>query len=253
MGQQLVFAGRRWLEAVILGCSLTAAVGCVTVETRPEVEVTAGAIPEEIRDARWESMPLRYCVVRSDSGFVQADRFSELVGEAFSTWGVDARDDGECRDVVQGDGRNEVGWGRPPESQPGGGVHQAGYTRLLYRPCTGEGCNGAQSRIVEADIVVHPEPAGSLRSEACLRATLAHEVGHFLGVPHLDSPALMAPVATECRADLTDADREALRRLYPERWLGISADGAWFEQAEGPPARRAFCLRTRRWAISRPS
>jgi hypothetical protein len=67
---------------------------------------------------------------------------------------------------------------------------------------------------VEADIYIDPEPTTAPGSEQCLDATVLHEVGHFLGLPHLDPPALMAPVTTTCGGELTQADRAALRARY---------------------------------------
>lgn len=92
-------------------------------------------------------MPLHYCVVHSDAAFVDADRFAELVREAFSIWGADVRDDGECTDVVQGDGRNQVGWGggRP--------------SRSPVAECIRRGTRGCSTTHVRARAAMAPSPA----------------------------------------------------------------------------------------------
>jgi hypothetical protein len=109
--------------------------------------------------------------------------------------------------------RNEIGWGVPPD--PGDGLHASAYTRLLYQGCL-SGCEGgSDSRIVEADVFLHPDPPERLRSDDCLLSTLLHETGHFVGLPHLDPPAIMAPVSRDCPQELRAADRAAFEALYP--------------------------------------
>lgn len=187
------------------------------IEVRREVAATPETIPEEIEGARWQSEPGTYCLVPNNSGFVEHDRFAELVDEAFRQWGVAVDSSTECEQSAPGNGRNEITWGTADvgeTARDAAGVYQAGYTRLLYRSCPG-GCeDGAQSRIIEADILIEPSPPASFQNEECLLSALLHETGHFLGVPHLASPAVMAPTASECAQELTEADRSALADLY---------------------------------------
>lgn len=132
--------------------------------------------------------------------------------EAFQRWGVEVINDGDCSGAAQGNRRNEITWGVPPERTDD--VHEAGFTRLLFQSCPGGCPGGSDSQIVEADILVHPSPPGRFRNTDCLFSTLLHEAGHFLGAPHLASPAVMAPVTSTCPQELTPADREAIGRLY---------------------------------------
>lgn len=205
------------LGAMLVLLALVAA--ACKIERRIEVEVTPGTVPEEIRGARWQSFPVRYCVFADDSGFVPPERFGELVNEAFRRWGAEVISDGACDAAERGNDRNEIGWGTAEAvtaQGPHAGVFQAGFTRQLFRSCPG-GCEGgAESRIVEADVLIEPSPHEQFTSEECLFATLLHETGHFLGVPHLESPAVMAPAASTCPQQLTEADRAALGELYGE-------------------------------------
>nr|ART39600.1 J528 [uncultured bacterium] len=179
----------------------------------PEVVVTAEPIPAELEGARWEELPLHYCIVDDGTGFVRVDEFASLAAAAFAEWGVEAVHDGICRDgITRANGVNEIGWGRPPEAQ--GGAEEAGFTRIIFRQCS-RGCTGgAQNRIVEADIIIADDPPDRWRNARCLYSTMLHEVGHFIGVPHLDSPALMAPASANCPQDLTEMDRAVFDRLY---------------------------------------
>ncbi|MEZ4554523.1 MAG: matrixin family metalloprotease [Dehalococcoidia bacterium] len=192
------------------------AVGCVEVRQQ-HVEVTPGVIPDELRGARWQSLPVHYCIVEDNRGFVAAERFVELTTEAFERWGVAATYDGPCSEAVEGNGRSEVAWGSPDDTtrnHPEGGAYQVGWTKLVFRRCP-SGCpGGAETEITEADILILPTPPDEFQTAECLFASLLHEAGHFFGVQHLESPAVMAPASDECAQQLTPADTEAIQALY---------------------------------------
>lgn len=211
----------RHLVPLMSAAMLLVGTACIEVQRETQIDVTPGEVPEEIRDARWQSLPVSYCIVPSDAGFVETDRFTELVAEAFAAWDAEVASDGECDTAERGNERNEITWESPDAegvspsgASSDGGVFQAGFTRQLFRQCV-SGCQGgAQSQIVEADILITPEPPEEFRNDECLFSTLLHEAGHFLGVPHLESPAVMAPASTECPQELTEADRTVLADLY---------------------------------------
>jgi len=201
----------RWL-LVLCFLALSAA-SCIEI-TGPEIVVTAEPHPAELEGARWQELPVHYCIVEEPGGFESAEDFRALTAEAFSSWGVPVVDDGTCASgITRANGVNEVGWGRPPEAQGGGGIEEAGYTRTIFRECR-SGCDGAQNQIIEADIIIADDPPQRWQNADCLYSTLLHETGHFLGVPHLDSPAVMAPASSTCADELTDLDRAAFDALY---------------------------------------
>ena len=205
-------AGRRRsaisLTAVVL---LAMTLSCVTV-TRT-VEVTPAPVPEELVGARWQKLPLRYCVVPSELAFMPHARFVALTNDAFARWGVDSVSDGDCSESADRNGRNEITWGEAPEVA-NGTVYEAGFARVIYSRCVQACPADSATTIVEADILIDPTPPERGQTEECLFATLLHEVGHFLGIPHLASPAVMAPVSSSCLRELTAADRQALVDLY---------------------------------------
>lgn len=183
------------------------------VEVRTDIQVTAEPRPEALEGARWAGFPLTYCVAYDPEAFVDEEEFAELVAEAFAVWDMDVRSDGACAgSVTERDGINQVGWGRPPEASAGS--HEAGYTRIIFQQCLTPCPGGAATQIIEADIIIAADPPRRWRTSDCLLSVLIHEAGHFLGVPHLDSPALMAPASATCQTDLTPADRLALEQLY---------------------------------------
>jgi hypothetical protein len=197
---------------VSLAMLLVLTASCVTIDRR-QIVLTPGPVPAELQGARWQDLPVRYCFVSSELEFVAEGRFEELTNEAFARWGLDSKSNGHCDRVQERNGRNEITWGEAPELG-GGAVYEAGYARVIYSRCVQSCPNGNEATIVEADIFIDPTPPERAQTEECLFTTLLHEVGHFLGVPHLESPAIMAPVSSSCPQDLTAADRQALADLY---------------------------------------
>lgn len=204
-------AGRHRHVVATLVVLLALTASCVTIE-RP-FEVTPEVVPAELVGARWQQLPVRYCLVPSELAFVPHARFVALTEDAFAHWGLDSVNEGDCDEIGERNGRNEISWGEAPEIG-NGTTYESGHARVIYSRCVQSCPANSQTIIIEADILIDPTPPERGQTEACLFSTLMHEVGHFLGVPHLESPALMAPVTSSCRQDLTSADRQALVDLY---------------------------------------
>jgi hypothetical protein len=198
---------------VIAAGLLFAGSACITFEVS-RVEVTPEPVPADLEGARWDASFLEYCVHNPGEGYVEHGQFVRLVAEAFDRWGVATKDSGECPGTMRsGNRRNEIAWGALPQRD--NDLHEAGLTEVLFETCGSRCPPGAPPEIVEADITISNDPPGRLRNRDCLFATLLHETGHFLGIAHLGQPAVMAPVSFDCPQRLTEADREALLRLYP--------------------------------------
>jgi hypothetical protein len=196
--------------SVFLALLVTAAtIACVTISKT--VELTPEALPEEVRNAHWQDLPLSYCIVTEAAGFVPNEELASGVAAAFESWGVEARNRGACASVENGDGVNQIGWGDLSQESA---LHEAGNTMLRYRTCRLICPGGEGARIVEADIVIDREPPATLRSARCLYTTLLHETGHLLGLQHLEAPAIMAPALAGCPQEPTQRDRQALEGLY---------------------------------------
>ncbi len=166
---------------------------------------------------RWDNLPVHYCVDVASSGFVPDAAFTQLVEQAFVAWGVPTVDDGACYQNMQDDNVNEIGWGTPPGAPPpGSNVTEAGVTLTSYRECRAA-CDDDPVRVVEADIIIEQAPPRRFRTRDCLYSTLLHETGHFLGLAHLPSPAVMAAESSGCLTRLSQADIDALLARYGDR------------------------------------
>lgn len=196
-----------WLLVALLACCVLAA--CNQIETKVVVQSSPESIPSEIAGARWpeNKLPVHYCL-DPDGGFLSADDVLQLIARAFDAWGVAAASDGICDGAVApANGRNEFSWAQL--SQKGAELSEAGKTNLRYRLP-----EGGIAQIIEADIQIDSNAPKSRRNADCLYTTLLHETGHFLGLHHLSSSAVMSPVVTECIQVLTPEDQQALVALY---------------------------------------
>ena len=168
---------------------------------------------------RWDTLPVHYCIDESVDGFVPLAQFGRIVEQAFAAWGVPATDDGPCKGPNrEGDDVNEIGFGTPPGGPPPGSrVTEAGVTLTTYSECNANCRPEDPVRLVEADIIIERTAPSQFRSERCLYSTLLHETGHFLGLTHLPSPAIMEAETSSCHTELTQADLDALRARYGAR------------------------------------
>lgn len=191
---------------LLIALSLSA---CIEFRQR-RVEVTPGTVPPEIQGARWQDLPVEYCVVRDpQGGFVDHETFVALTRRAMETWGVPTAYQGECgHPLTEGNDQNEFSWGNL-EGDPNN-LTEAGNTNLRYVSSP----FGGEPEITEADVTVHREPAHGRDTEECLFTTLLHEAGHVLGLTHSTDGNVMSPVITECLQEPTQADRTALEALY---------------------------------------
>lgn len=165
--------------------------------------------------SRWDTLPVSYCVSTGDQGYVSHELFITAVQRAFDTWGVPSRYDGECGPPAQDDRVNEIGWGVLGSRR--GRVYEAGLTQTVTSECTANCDPNDRIKLTEADITIDSAPPREFRSATCLYSTLLHETGHFLGLEHLPSPAVMQAETSGCPTELTDADREALLARYGAR------------------------------------
>jgi hypothetical protein len=196
----LTFAG------LLLASLLTAC----AINRQPRVVFTPEPESTDFEGARWEHLPVHYCISRSGEGFVDFNTLVQTAKESFQAWGEGAAYDGECLGSTgNANGRNEITWGQLGD--PNARLNEAGATNVRYRRV-----GNKPPEIIEADIVLDSDPPHDQRTLDCLHTTLLHEIGHLYGLPHLSDPAIMAPVINECTSELTAADRNAMRQLYPQ-------------------------------------
>ena len=168
--------------------------------------------------ARWRTVPVHFCVSPGDTGYVTPAEFIDAVARAFDAWGIAWQSDGACGPVMPDDGTNEIGWATLTENgNVAGRDYEAGLTQTTTQECTSNCDPNDPVRLSEADITIDRSPPREFRNARCFYSTLLHEVGHFLGLGHLPSPAIMAARASGCPTEITAADQQALRDRYGAR------------------------------------
>ncbi len=202
---------KSFLSLALLAAGLTCVLltACVTVQRKVDIQASPETVSPELQDARWPqaSIPIHYCL-DPDNGFEDSGVVLRLLAKAFSAWGVPTVSDGVCNGPVStDDDRNEISWTKL--SQTGSDLTEAGKASLRYRILP-----GGTAQIIEADIQIDNNAPKSRRNQDCLYTTILHETGHFLGLHHLATGTVMAPIVTNCLQDLTPADEQELSQLY---------------------------------------
>jgi hypothetical protein len=184
----------------------------------------------ELWDRVWTTMPVSYCVntsgIPSAAGgrpIVSADRFVELVREAFQKWEdlltskVSFSYAGLCDGDPSGskagmnDGMNTVGWAELRLTT--GGQTSSRATKEHSSP------NGLYREILEADIAINTDSISTLTDPVQFVATtlphvLLHEAGHFIGLAHSKVEcSVMSP--SGFRTGFCKDDIDAVATLYP--------------------------------------
>ncbi|MDP9235808.1 MAG: hypothetical protein M3P30_00165 [Chloroflexota bacterium] len=187
-----------------------------TVTPTPTATPTPALPPNPQGLLRWASLPVSFCIsAAGDGGYVPPAAFIDAVERAFTAWGLAWRNDGACGPVASPDGVNEIGWGSlDGNTSRRQRSYEAGLTEVNSSVCTA-GCDlNDKVKITEADITIDSAPPREFRSETCLYSTMLHEAGHFLGLEHLDPPAVMAAETSGCPSELTIRDRAVLAERY---------------------------------------
>lgn len=136
--------------------------------------------------------------------------------------------DAACSRVAEGNGINEVTIGDVEED--GSRAYEAGLTVTRAESCDGGCSSGDGPSIIEADIIIDRSPPVPYRLRTCVQSVLLHEVGHFLGVTHMDPPSVMQTGTANCPTRLSNLDRAEVRRRY----------GSLFVPSDEPRKRDRF-------------
>ena len=79
----------------LLGLFSILATACIEIQG-PDIVVTAEPVQEDLIGARWQDLPLRYCIVDDGRGFADAEEFRTLTAKEFAAWGISVVDEGDC-------------------------------------------------------------------------------------------------------------------------------------------------------------
>lgn len=186
----------------------------VTPTATPSATPTPPLPPNPDGLARWDRLPVTFCIAAGDDGYVSDAEFIATIERAFIAWGIPFRNDGLCGPLRSDDGVNEIGWGDLSARPAPARLYEAGLTQTVTSECTARCDPDDPVHLTEADITIDTQPPRPYRSARCLFSTMLHEVGHFLGLQHLPAPAIMAAETSGCPEQLTAADLAELRARY---------------------------------------
>lgn len=176
---------------------------------------------------RWASFPVE---LSADPGFLAVPGAEDDLRLAMDFW-----EDRAGRDLFRYEGPRRTWRGGRPYARHGRHQRLAGNVIYLEHDWPRDGENDGRKgltllnfsggRIENGVVLIQPPPPAPKTCEGCAplvplllqrRALLAHELGHFIGLPHTTEEGnIMAPVLEGNLLDLDDykVDRAALRAL----------------------------------------
>lgn len=158
--------------------------------------------------ARWNELPVQYCLDTRIEGYVRDATFAAVVERSFERWGVPAESTGECASAMRtGDGISSIGWHFRADGEDWlGSTPRIGSCEFF--------CDWRERRSIgEADIRIEPLPGEDYTYPECLDDLMLHEVGHFLGLDHVEE-GVMAPGGVCYGEEFASADLAALFDRY---------------------------------------
>ena len=184
---------------------------------------------EEPPVLRWASTDLSYCIVNRDRGDMRPGVWDAEIEAAFGSWEdcspltFDRIGDPEVADILMAAGKGPDHWFDGPH----------GILAWAYLP-SNDHFEGRLVSMVDKDERWLVRPDKGKKEGVYLRAVLAHEIGHLLGLAHSNFPgALMYPYYRPgIDKPQTFDDVFRIRALYPEDRAGYRQSPGEHEESQ---------------------